>query len=276
MASEPSLGVGNLRKRDFEKRRPADNRTGKIRLSFAPEGDSPLFTRNYILRALSAADRAMLEPDLVRYALASGEILYEPDYQVDWVWFPLTAVLSVVTVMSNGRTVESDTIGRESAVGILAALGKAVSTSRTITQIPGEAIRLPAIRLRRAAEESPRLRQLLVRHALANLAQAHQSVACNALHDVGARVCRWLLMSQDRTASDTVRLTQQYLAFMVGVQRTTITHLLAELAGEGLIAKHRGRIDILDRAGLEARVCECYAAVQSNLERLIGEAPTTP
>ncbi|HEY7852488.1 MAG TPA: Crp/Fnr family transcriptional regulator [Caulobacteraceae bacterium] len=233
-------------------------------------------SRNYILRALSGPDAAALAPELVTLAVNSGDVMYEPEYEIDWVWFPTTAVLSVVTVMTDGRTVESDTVGRESAVGILAALGKAVSTSRTFTQIPGEAVRLPAVALRRQANESARLRTLLMRHALANLAQAHQSVACNALHDVGARISRWLLMSQDRTASDGVRLTQEYLAFMVGVQRTTVTRLLAELADDDIIAKHRGRIDILDRDRLEARVCECYATVQANLERLIGHAPVAP
>jgi CRP-like cAMP-binding protein len=235
-----------------------------------------LETRNYILRALTAADSAALEPHLTLVVLASGEVVYEPDYEVDWVWFPSTAVLSVVTVMKDGRTVESDTVGRESAVGILAALSKAVSTSRTFTQIPGDALRLSAARLRRQANDSAHLRNLLVRHALANLAQAHQSVACNALHDVSARVCRWLLMSQDRTASDVVCLTQQYLAFMVGVQRTTVTHLLTELAGAKIIAKRRGRIEILDRGALEARVCECYETVQSNFAQLIGKAPVAP
>lgn len=233
-------------------------------------------SRNYILRALSAPDFAVLGPDLTTFAVKSGEVLYEPEYEVDWVWFPTTAVLSVVTVMTDGRTVESDTVGRESAIGILAALGRAVSTSRTFTQIPGEAMRLPAVALRRQANESTNLRTLLMRHALANLAQAHQSVACNALHHVGARVSRWLLMSQDRTASDAVRLTQEYLAFMVGVQRTTVTRLLSDLADAGIIAKRRGQIDILDRAGLEARACECYATVQANLERLIGKAPLAP
>lgn len=232
-------------------------------------------TRNYVLGALTPAVRHALEPDLVLVELASGEVLYEPDYEVEWVWFPCTAVLSVVTVMLDGRAVESDTVGRESAVGILAALGKAPSTSRTFVQIPGRAYRLPAASLRRQADDSPQLRGLLLRHALANLAQAHQSVACNTLHDVRARVCRWLLMSQDRTASDVVRITQQYLAIMVGVQRTTITGLLAELAGLGIIAKGRARIDILDRGRLEARVCECYQTVQSNYERLIGETAVT-
>jgi CRP-like cAMP-binding protein len=230
-------------------------------------------TRNYLLRAICPADQKLLEPELTRLELASGDVIYEPEYGVDWVWFPCTAVLSVVTVMHDGRAVESDTVGRESAVGILAALSNAVSTSRTFVQIPGQALRMSAARLRRQANESPHLLNLLVRHALANLAQAHQSVACNALHDVRDRTCRWLLMSQDRTNSDVVRLTQQFLATMVGVQRTTVTQLLTELADEGVVAKSRGRIDILDRAKLEERVCECYHTVQSNFERLIGEPP---
>jgi len=232
--------------------------------------------RNYFLRGLSRVDRYALEPGLTLQELASGEVLYEPDYPVDWVWFPVTAALSVVTVMHDGRTVESDTVGRESAAGLLAAISNSVCTSRTFAQIPGQVLRLSAARLRRQANESPDLRTLLVRHALANLAQAHQSVACIALHDVRSRVSRWLLMSQDRTGSDIVRLTQQYLATMVGVQRTTVTELLAELADEGIVAKSRGRIDILDRARIEARVCECYHTVQSNYERLIGVAPIAP
>jgi CRP-like cAMP-binding protein len=189
------------------------------------------------------------------------------------VWFPCTAVLSVVTVMSDGRTVESDTVGRESAAGVLAALGSSVATSRTFVQIPGRATRLSAARLRLQAEASPSFRRLLVRHSLANLAQAHQSVACNALHDVDARLCRWLLMSQDRTDSDVVRLTQQYLATMVGVQRTTVTRLLSTLADDGVIRKGRACIEVIDRRRLEARVCECYGAVQGHLELLIGQAP---
>jgi CRP-like cAMP-binding protein len=238
--------------------------------------ESEAVSRNYFLRALSHSDRKSLEPELALQELASGEVLYEPDYPVDWVWFPITAVLSVVTVMRDGRAVESDTVGRESAVGILAAISNSVCTSRTFAQVSGQVVRLAAAQLRRQANDSPVLRTLLMRHALANLAQAHQSVACIALHDVRARVSRWLLMSQDRTGSNIVRLTQQYLATMVGVQRTTVTELLAELADAGIVAKSRGRIDILDRAGLEARVCECYHTVQSNFERLIGDAPIGP
>ena len=226
--------------------------------------------RNYVLRAMGRADRRALEPHMQEIALGAGDILYEPGYPVEWVYFPDTAVLSVVTVMSDGRMVESDTVGCESVVGVLSALGASPSISRTFTQIGGDAIKLSAARLRRQGEESGALRRLLIRHAQANLAQAHQSVACNALHDLNQRLCRWLLMSQDRTAEMEVRLTQQYLATMLGVQRTTVTEALRQLAAAGLISRGRGRIRLLDRERLEAQVCECYEAVRANLGQLIG------
>ena len=229
--------------------------------------------RNLVLRSLGSADRLALEADLKDVSLASGDVLYEPNYAVDWVYFPQTAVLSVVTVMTDGRTIESDTIGCESVVGALAALGGAVSTSRTFTQIAGLATRMTASRLRHHAEINTEFRKLLVRHSLANLAQVHQSVACNALHDVNQRLCRWLLTSQDRTANNAIELTHEYLATMVGVHRTTITEALRNLAGAKLIRNHRRRIEILDRPGMAALVCECYGAVRANLERLTADCP---
>jgi CRP-like cAMP-binding protein len=233
-----------------------------------------LDARNQLLRLVPAADSQELSSHLQAVSLASGEILYEPDYPVEWVYFPTTAVLSVVTVMMDGRTVECDTVGYESVVGALAAMGATVAVSRTFVQIAGEALRVSATRLRQQADRSPDLRRLLIRHAYANLAQAHQSAACNALHELEQRLCRWLLMSQDRTASAVVRLTQQYLATMLGVQRTTVTHALRDLADQGLIRRGRGVVEILDRPRLEALVCECYDAVQDNLERVIGHQPS--
>jgi CRP-like cAMP-binding protein len=227
--------------------------------------------RNHVLLSLGSTDRLALESELKDVSLASGDVLYEPNYPVDWVYFPHTAVLSVVTVMADGRTVESDTIGCESVVGALAALGGSVSTSRTFTQIPGLTTRMAAGRLRHHAEISKGFRKLLVRHSLANLAQVHQSVACNALHTVNQRLCRWLLTSQDRTASNAIQLTHEYLATMVGVHRTTITEALGNLVEANLIQNHRRRVEIVDRPGMEALVCECYGAVRGHLERLIGD-----
>ena len=231
----------------------------------APDG------RNHVISALPPADRDALAPHLQGVTLKSGDILYEPGYPVEWVYFPTTTVLSVITVMRDGRSVESDTVGRESAVGLLCALAACVSVTRTFTQIPGHALRISSARLRRRAEESPDLRRLLVRHAQANLAQAHQSVACNALHDLDQRLCRWLLMSHDRTGSDDVQLTHQFLATMLGVQRTTVTEALRAMTEAQLIRQGRGAIRILDRARLEAKVCECYEAVNANLKALLGD-----
>jgi CRP-like cAMP-binding protein len=234
-------------------------------------------TRNHILNSIPAKDLAALKPHFKLIELDSGAVLYEPDRRVETVYFPDTAVLSVVMVMSDGRTVETDTVGFESAVGLIAALGGSVSIDRTFTQIPGAVIALPAARLRAQADESAALRTVLMRHAQANLAQAHQSVACNALHGVEQRLCRWLLASNDRTARDTVELTQQYLATMVGVQRTTITQALRDLTAAGLISQGRGQIRVLNRKGLETRACECYMSLMNTLNRMIGdEAPPKP
>ena len=221
---------------------------------------------------MSASDREALEPHLKLVNLASGDVLFEPEQPADRVYFPNTAVLSVVMVMEDGRTVETDTVGNESAVGILAALGASMSVNRTLTQISGAALVVPAARLRQASEESAALRTLLLRHAQINLAQAHQSVACNAVHGVEQRLCRWLLASQDRTDRDVVELTQQYLATMVGVQRTTITQALRDLTAAGLIRQGRRSIEIVDRRGMEARACECYAAVRLAAERVAAGA----
>jgi len=222
---------------------------------------------------MSPNDRAALEPHLKSVALASGDVLFEPEQPADRVYFPNTAVLSVMMVMEDGRTVETDTVGNESAVGIIAALSASTSVNRTLTQIPGAALVVPAARLRQASEDSSALRTLLLRHAQVNLAQAHQSVACNALHGVEQRLCRWLLASQDRTDRNVIELAQQFLATMVGVQRTTITQALRDLAAAGLIRQGRRYIEILDRKGMEARACECYAAVRATADRVAGADP---
>ncbi|HVY33948.1 MAG TPA: Crp/Fnr family transcriptional regulator [Caulobacteraceae bacterium] len=228
-------------------------------------------SRNRVLNSLAPPLLDALASFTAVTNLSSGDVLFEPDRSVDRVYFPNTAVLSVVTVMEDGRTVECDTVGYESAVGLLEALSGSRAVSRTFTQIPGTAVAIRAQSLRTLAEANPDLRSTLLRHAQANLAQAHQSVACNALHSVEQRLCRWLLASHDRTTSDVIQLTQQYLATMVGVQRTTITQALQELAKAGVIRQGHRQVQVLSRRGLEQRACECHGTLQSTLDRLLGK-----
>ncbi|OYX33094.1 MAG: Crp/Fnr family transcriptional regulator, partial [Caulobacterales bacterium 32-69-10] len=162
---------------------------------------------------------------------------------------------------------------RESAVGLVAALTPISAFSRVIGQARGTASRIDAVRLRALAHSSPVLRDVIVRHCDALLASAQQSVACNALHDVEERFCRWLLTCQDRTSEEELSLTQEFLAMMLGVQRTTVSQVASMLQGDGLIRYQRGRMVIVNRPGLERRACECYGRVRAHSEQILPPSP---
>lgn len=235
--------------------------------------------RNLLLSAASEADIARLFPRMQEISVRAGETVLEPGQPVHAVYFPSSVVLSVVTVMRDGASIETATIGREGVAGLLSGLTGGVSPSRVFAQIGGSAVRVPTKDLRAAAIESPALMDLLLRAAQAIAAEAEQSVACNALHDAPARLARWLLLTQDRVGAASFPLTQDYMAIMVGVQRTTISAIASGLKAQGLIHYTRGVVDVLDRAGLEAAACECYAAVRArydalHLERAEVEPPT--
>jgi CRP-like cAMP-binding protein len=230
-------------------------------------------TGSHFLDSLSAENFNLLAPSMVSIALGRDEPLCVPGSDIESVWFPTTAILSVVTVLEDGRDVEACTIGHESAYGLLNAMGSPTSIDRVIAQVPGAAIKIPASRLRAAAALSISVTDLIVRHAQANAAQIQQSVACNAVHSVEARLCRWLLMTQDRTRSDRLPLTQEFLGFMLGVQRTTVTGVARALQAAGFIRYSRGQIEVLDRAGLKASACECYATVLDKHAQLLGRRP---
>jgi CRP-like cAMP-binding protein len=227
-------------------------------------------TGSHFLDSLSAENFNLLKPSLVEVSLARDSVLCTPGSEIDAVWFPTTCVLSVVTIMLDGQDVEACTIGHEGAFGLLSALGSPIAIDRVVAQVPGAAIKTPASRLKAAAVLSLSITDLIVRHAQANAAQVQQSVACNAIHSVEQRLCRWLLMTQDRTRSDRLPLTQEFLGFMLGVQRTTVTGAARALQAAGLIRYSRGQIDILNRRGLEAGACECYASVQEKHAQLLG------
>jgi CRP-like cAMP-binding protein len=175
--------------------------------------------------------------------------------------------------MESGAAIESATIGREGALGLAAAISPRQSLVRAIVQTPTRATRISAERLHDGWDKSPRIRELVDRHGEALFGHAIQSVACNALHSVEARFCRWLLTCHDRISNDTIALTQEFLADMLGVQRTTVTAVARALQDKGAIRYRRGVVDIVDRSVLEALSCECYGVIRRTYERLLPGEP---
>ena len=226
---------------------------------------------NHFLDSLGGADIARLQGDLREIELRRSQVLDETGRPVGFVYLPIDCILSVLTVMRDGAQVESRTIGHESGYGLLQALGSPMSYERTLVQVGGRCWRLPLEALGQAAAESQTLREVIVRHAQASLLQAAQSTACNTLHRAEQRLCRWLLLSEDRLRSDVLPLTQEHLAIMLGVQRTTVTATASSLQARGLIAYSRGRIRILDRPALERCACECYRAIEHGAAAMLGE-----
>lgn len=225
---------------------------------------------NHFLESLSESELKAIEPKLTKVALKTGECLVTRGDNVGFVYLPTSSIVSVITTMLDGTSVESRTIGRESGFGLLHALGSRYSYDHVEVQVSGEAFRLSTADLDAAAENSVSLRRHIVEHAQATLAQAAQAAACNALHGVRQRMCKWLLLTRDRLGSDVVPLTQEHLSIMLGVQRTTVTAIAAALQADGLIKNSRGRIQILDGDRMQSCACECYDQVEKAVSRLLS------
>ena len=229
-------------------------------------------SENRLLALLPAAELDTLRRHAEVVKLRHGDHAIVPDEPIRDVYFPLTCLLSLVTTMEDGATVESGTIGREGMSGIPVILNAGQTTMPTFCQIPGESVRLRAEHVRDLYERGDEVRKIFNRYVHTVVVVGSQSAACNALHRVEARMCRWLLMSSDGVASDEVNLTHEYLAVMLGVRRPGVTEVAGKLRAEGLIDYSRGLIRILDRAGMEAHACECYGRVKGEYERLFGGA----
>jgi CRP-like cAMP-binding protein len=225
--------------------------------------------QNLLLAALPADDLELLTPHFAQVELDRGKLLYDPGDRVDAIYFPHDGVISLMTLMENGAAIESATIGREGALGLSAAAAPRQSLVRVIVQTPTRAARIGASQMHDVWEKSPRIRELVDRHGEALFGHAIQSVACNALHSVEARFCRWLLTCHDRISTNTIALTQEFLADMLGVQRTTVTAVARALQEKGAIRYRRGIVDIMDRAMLETLSCECYGVIRKTYERLL-------
>lgn len=227
---------------------------------------------NRLLTALSARDFEVLEPHLELVDLPRGTVLFEPGEDVVTTHFPChRTMVSLLIATRDGREVEAVTIGREGAVGGIVSEGHKPAFGRAVIQIGGEALAIPTSHLEAAKTGSTRFGDLFSRYADALLAQMMQSVACNALHRTEERCARWLLATHDRAGDNIIQLTQESLAEMLGVQRTTVTAVTGVLQARGLIRTHRGRIEVLDRERLERTACECYRAVEDHFARLLPE-----
>jgi CRP-like cAMP-binding protein len=228
---------------------------------------------NRLLRALPPDEFESLRSRLEPIKLELRASLHEPSDPTPYVHFPERGVLSLLTVLENGWSVELGTVGNEGMVDISVALGKENSETQTIVQVPGQALRMKSEAFRDALMELPGLRRLLSAYILEVFTMTAQSNACNRAHNLGQRAARWLLMTHDRVDADDFPLTQEFLSDMLGAARPGVTVAMEQLRDAGLIRYRRGRLDVIDRTGLEKVSCECYALIRARFDRLEGEGP---
>jgi len=228
--------------------------------------------QNHLLAALSEEEFTPLEPWLELISLPRGDVLARPGEPIEYAYFPTSGMVSIVALMSKGLGAEVATVGNEGMIGLPIFLGAGSSPFHLMAQLAGQSIRIPAKRLEMALVPGSRLTALLRTYSQAFFVQTAQNAACNGIHPISMRAARWLLATHDRAESGAFYLTQEFLAFMLGVARQSVGIATGELAERGLISYKRGQMRILDRAGLERASCECYSIVRSEFDRLLGIA----
>jgi CRP-like cAMP-binding protein len=232
--------------------------------------------QNLLLASLAPADLARLQPHLRPMQVKQHQVLFEPGDQVNMTYFPTSAIVSLVVSLANGETVETAMVGLDGAVAAGAALDGRVAFSRGVIQLAGDMMACEASAVKAAALQSPALLALLVRHEQTLFAQAQQSAACVANHQIEARLCRWLLRARDLARSDTLMFTQEYLAEMLGVRRTSVTVVANTLQRAGMIKYSRGKIQFLDVQAVQDTACECYSTVKSHYDHLLNSRDKRP
>ena len=228
---------------------------------------------NHLLAALPAAALAEFSASLVPVELRLGQMLFEPGASIRHVHFPATAVVSLHYVTESGASAEAAGVGNEGVVGVSLFLGGGSTPSSAVVQTAGRAWRLDRAVLMRHFDQGGPLQVLLLRYALALIAQVTLSGACNRHHSIEQQLCRWLLETLDRIPSGELVMTQELVASSLGVRRESITEVAGRLQRAGLIRYRRGHISVMGRSGLESLVCECYAVVRTEMQRLLPQAP---
>lgn len=224
---------------------------------------------NHLLNALPQQDYDRIQPNLESIHLKLGEVLYESGDQMRYAYFPTTAIVSLLYVLEDGASAEIAVVGNEGILGISLFMGGQTTPSRAVVQSKGRAYRLRADLLLAEFNLAGSTHNLLLRYTQALITQMTQTAVCNRHHSVEQQLCRWLLLSLDRLPGLSLDMTQELIANMLGVRREGVTEAAGKLQREGLIKYCRGHIDILDRPGLELRVCECYQVVKTEFERLL-------
>jgi CRP-like cAMP-binding protein len=225
--------------------------------------------QNHLLAALPAPDRERLLPHLERVAMPLGHVLYESGSELRHVYFPTTSIVSLLYVMIDGASAEIAVVGNDGILGVALFMGGETMPNRAVVQSAGHAYRLQGALLKQEFSRSGELQHLLLRYTQALLTQMAQTAVCNRYHSLDQQFCRWLLLSLDRLPADELVMTQELIANMLGVRREGVTEAAGNVQRAGLIEYQRGRITVLDRAGLEARTCECYAVVKKEFDRLL-------
>jgi CRP-like cAMP-binding protein len=228
--------------------------------------------RNRILASLPPQDRERLFGALQPVTLVLGHVVYDSGDYLEHIYFPTSAIVSLLYSMEDGSTAEMGLAGNDGVVGIALFLGGDTTPNRAVVQMAGEAFRMPAKELREEFARGGVLQHVLLRYTQSLITQISQTAVCNRLHSVEKRLCRWLLLCHDRIESDQLLMTQEFIANMLGGRRESVTVAAGRLQDLGLIHYSRGHISILDRKGLEGAVCECYQIVRAESDRLIGAA----
>ena len=227
-------------------------------------------SQNRLLAALPADEYERLLANLQPVSFSLGEVIYEFAEQLDYVFFPTTSIISLLYTMENGSTAEMGLTGNDGVVGIALFMGGGTMPNRAVVQSAGDAFKMKAKMLQTEFAEGRTFQRLLLRYTQALITQISQTAVCNRLHSVEQQLSRWLLLSHDRLNTDELVMTQELIADMLGVRREGVTVAAGRLQDDGAISYGRGHIQILDRAKLEATVCECYRVVKDEFDRLLG------
>jgi CRP-like cAMP-binding protein len=225
-------------------------------------------SQNHLLAAMPEAEFERLSPHLELVDMPLGEVIYESGAKLDHVYFPTTCIVSLLYVLENGASAEIAVVGNEGILGISLFMGGETTPSRGVVQSAGFGYRLRAQLLKQEFNRAGPVLRLLLRYTQALITQMTQTAVCNRHHSVEQQLCRWLLLSLDRLPANELTMTQELIANMLGVRRQGVTEAAGKLQAEGLIHYSRGKITVLDRPKLEARVCECYAVVRRESDRL--------